>query len=73
MGTLERKITREQAQLLFDDIDTNATLFYLRLVPADGHMTVSTCTGVEYDDHITEQDAMEFIGSVSGRLFSETR
>jgi hypothetical protein len=33
MGILEKQITREQAQLLFDVSDADATLYYLRLIP----------------------------------------
>jgi hypothetical protein len=73
MKVLERKITREQAQLLFDDVEGDVSAYVLRLIPLTEQATTYSRNGIEYDDRTTEHDAMEFIGSLSGRLFSEAR
>jgi hypothetical protein len=57
MKTLERKITREQAQLLFDVQDDSALQYYLRLVPVD-ELGYETAKGGAFQ---TDDEALQWI------------
>jgi hypothetical protein len=67
MKTLEKKITREQAALLFDVNEAPAAAYYLRLVP----ITADSTASCEFELFANDAEATDWADSMSFEWWDE--